>query len=107
MRHYELVVVLKPTLSDQELNSKIESIQGLIQSNGAEVSKLTRWGRKNLAYPINNFNSGYYFIFDYKTTNTKLPSTLEYNLRIDEDVLRFLNSKLKTQSKQEAVKQEG
>ncbi|MEZ0322782.1 MAG: 30S ribosomal protein S6 [Hydrogenothermaceae bacterium] len=95
MRSYELVVVLKPTLSDEELNGKVESIQNLIQQNQGTVTNLMKWGKRNLAYPIQKFNSGYYFIFNYETANSKLPTTLEYNLRIDEDVIRFLNMKIK------------
>lgn len=96
MRHYELVFVLKPTLSEEEIKSRVQAIKDLIQQNQGEVYNEENWGRRNLAYPISNFNSGYYFLINYKTGNNKLPATLEYNLRINEDVIRFLNMKLKT-----------
>lgn len=95
MRQYELVFILKPTLSEEELASKLEAIQSLIQQNGGEVLELQKWGRKNLAYPIQKFNSGYYYLINYASRNSNLPSILEYNLRIDEAVIRFLNVKLK------------
>ncbi|ACN99587.1 30S ribosomal protein S6 [Sulfurihydrogenibium azorense] len=94
MRHYELVFVLKPTLSEEELNSRVEAIQNLIKENQGEIYNLEKWGRRNLAYPIQKFNSGYYYLINYKTDNNKLAGILEYNLRITEDVIRFLNMKI-------------
>ena len=101
MRHYELVFVLKPTLTEEEMASKIEQIKNLITSNGGEIYNEEKWGRRTLAYPIQNFNNGYYFIFNFKTENSELPGKLEYNLRLDEDVIRFLNFKVKPPKKEE------
>lgn len=103
MRHYELVFVLKPTLSEEELNGKVEALKSLIEQNEGQIEEIQKWGRKNLAYPIQNFNSGYYYLLNYKTSNSKLPGILEYNLRIDEDIIRFLNMKLEKPKKVEAA----
>lgn len=95
MRHYELVFVLKPTLSEEEIKNKVQAIKDLIQQNQGEIYNEENWGRRNLAYPINKFNSGYYFLLNFKTENSNLPKVIEYNLRINEDVIRFLNMKIK------------
>ena len=95
MRHYELVFVLKPTMTEEEMASKLEAIKNIITSNGGEIYNVEKWGRRDLAYPIQKFNSGYYFIINFKTENSELPGKLEYNLRLDEDVIRFLNFKVK------------
>ncbi|WP_293444920.1 30S ribosomal protein S6 [Persephonella sp.] len=105
MRHYELVFVLKPTMTEEEMASKLESIQKIINSNGGEIYNIDKWGRKELAYPIQNFNNGYYFILNFKTENSELPQKLEYNLRLDEDVIRFLNFKIKPPKKEEEKKE--
>ena len=105
MRHYELVFVLKPTMTEEEMASKLESIQKFISSNGGEIYNIDKWGRRELAYPIQNFNNGYYFIVNFKTENPELPQKLEYNLRLDEDVIRFLNFKIKPPKKEEEKKE--
>lgn len=87
-------VRFEPTLSEEELNSRVEAIQNLIKENQGEIYNLEKWGRRNLAYPIQKFNSGYYYLINYKTDNNKLAGILEYNLRITEDVIRFLNMKI-------------
>ncbi len=101
MRHYELVFVLKPTLTEEEMASKVEQIKNLITSNGGEIYNEEKWGRRTLAYPIQKFNNGYYFILNFKTENPELAPKLEYNLRIDEDIIRFLNFKIKPPKKEE------
>jgi len=103
VRYYELVFVLKPTLSEEEISSKVEGIKNLINSNGGEIFNEEKWGRKELAYPIQKFNSGYYFIINFKTENSELPGKLEYNLRLDEDIIRFLNFKIRPPKQKEEV----
>ncbi|HHG74969.1 MAG TPA: 30S ribosomal protein S6 [Persephonella sp.] len=105
MRHYELVFVLKPTMTEEEMASKLEAVQKIISSNGGEIYNIDKWGRRELAYPIQNFNHGYYFILNFKTENPELPQKLEYTLRLDEDVIRFLNFKIKPPKKEEEKKE--
>ncbi|NPA13303.1 MAG: 30S ribosomal protein S6 [Aquificae bacterium] len=106
MRHYELVFVLKPTMTEEEMASKVKQIEELITSNQGEIYNLEKWGRRDLAYPIQKFNSGYYYLINFKTDNNQLPGKLEYNLRIDEDVIRFLNFKIKPPKQEEQKTEE-
>lgn len=103
MRSYELVVIFKPTFTEGELKEKLEQLKNFISSNGGEIVNITEWGRRELAYPIQKFNSGYYYIINFKTENPELSPKLEYNLRINEDIIRFLNFRVKP-SKKEKVK---
>ncbi len=96
MRDYELVVVFKPTFTEAELKEKLEQVKNFITSNGGEIYNITDWGRRELAYPIQKFNTAYYYIINYRTDNNQLPPKLEYNLRINEDIIRFLNFRIKT-----------
>ena len=101
MRHYELVFAVKPTLTEEEHKAVVEGIKSLITSNGGEIYNEEIWGRKELAYPIQNFKSAYYYLINYKTENNELPVKLEANLRINEDVIRFLNFKIKPKKVEE------
>ena len=95
MRNYELVVVFKPTFTEGELKEKLKQLKNFITTNGGEIYNITDWGRRELAYPIQNFKTAYYYIINYRTENNQLPPKLEYNLRINEDIIRFLNFRLK------------
>ncbi len=96
MRDYELVVVFKPTFTEAELKENLEQVKNFITSNGGEIYNITDWGRRELAYPIQKFNTAYYYIINYRTDNNQLPPKLEYNLRINEDIIRFLNFRIKS-----------
>ncbi len=95
MRHYELVFAVKPTLTEEEHKAVVEGVKSLITSNGGEIYNEENWGRKELAYPIQKFNSAYYHLINYKTENNQLPIKIESNLRINENIIRFLNFKIK------------
>ncbi len=101
IRYYESVFVLKPTLSDEEINSFVEDLKKFIESNEGEIYNFEKWGRRELAYPIQKFNSGYYFSFNFKTENPELPVKLEPFYRYNENVIRFLTFKVKPPKKEE------
>ncbi len=95
LRFYETVFVLKPTLTEEEAKKKSEEIRKFIESKGADVLHFQDWGTKTLAYPIDNFNHGRYYLVQFKTQNPKLTNDLDFQLKIDEDVIRWLNIQIK------------
>ncbi|NPA41012.1 MAG: 30S ribosomal protein S6 [Aquificae bacterium] len=95
LRFYETVFVLKPTLTEEETKQKAEEIKKFIESKGGEILHFQDWGTKTLAYPIENFNHGRYFLIQYKTENPQLPNELDFQLKINEDVIRWLNFQIK------------
>jgi len=52
MRNYELMVILRPELSDEERNAQLESIQQLVGSLKGSVGNVDHWGRRRLMYEI-------------------------------------------------------
>ena len=86
---YELMFVLKPDFSEEELQAKIEEIKKLIVGDGGEVVKEDAWGERALAYPINHFKEGVYHFFEFKLDPLRVKE-LEKKLNLRDDVLRFL-----------------
>lgn len=93
MRHYELVVVFSPTVSEEDVSQAQERTGQFITNDGGEITKKEQWGLKRLAYPIRKsgqtFIEGNYFLTRF-STDTASPSELETHLRISESVLRYL-----------------
>ena len=93
MRHYELVVVFSPTVSEEDVSQAQERTEQFITNDGGEITKKEQWGLKRLAYPIRKsgqtFLEGNYFLTRF-STDTASPSELETHLRISESVLRCL-----------------
>jgi len=93
IREYETLYIVSPELdrgSIDNLNNKIKSI---IQENGGKVIRLTRWGKRDLAYKIKKFNTGFYVHLNY-FGDGRTVSELQRSLRLNENILRYLTLKL-------------
>ncbi len=89
LRDYELTVIISPEVADDALDSVIDNISRFITQNGGTVSNVEQWGKRKLAYPIKHFMEGNYVLIRIKLAPT-LGKELEANLRIAEEVLRYL-----------------
>jgi len=89
LRDYELTVVIAPETSEEKLEASVESISRYVTSRGGSVSDVRKWGKRKLAYPIKHSIEGYYFLFQFKM-RPQDGRELENNLRISEEVLRYL-----------------
>ncbi len=92
MTCYETLFVVKPTLTDEETAAQIEKIKEVVAKNGGELIATDDMGMRKLAYPVEKNNRGYYTVLFYKAEGT-LISELERNLKINEDVIKFLTVK--------------
>jgi len=89
MRNYELVMVISPDLSEDEVSSSVERVQRFVSERGGEVLKVDRWGRRRLAYPIRRFTEGHYVIAQLRLDASAVRE-LDRNLEVAESVLRHL-----------------
>lgn len=92
MRKYETIFVLNANVEEEKRNELIQKFAGIINSNG-EVVKIDEWGNKKLSYEIQKMREGYYVLVEYNA-NTDLPKELERNLRITDEVIRYMTTKL-------------
>ncbi|RAX55285.1 30S ribosomal protein S6 [Helicobacter sp. 16-1353] len=89
MRYYETMFILKPTLTQEEIDAKIEFFKNILLNNNATIDGCINMGMRNLAYEIKKNKRGYYFVIYFKSPAT-LIKELERNYRITEDILRFI-----------------
>ena len=99
MKNYELLFVLKPTLTEEETAKQIENIQGVITSNGAQIAATDKIGVRDLAYEVQKHKRGNYSIVYFKAEGSSIKE-IERNLRINEDVIRFLTIKYENKREQ-------
>ncbi len=100
MRHYENLVIVKPTLTEEEIKNTLDAIEEILTSNGAEIVAKDVMGMKKLAYPIDKNNRGYYQVFYYKAEPSAI-AEIERRFRINEEMLRFVT--MKYDSKREII----
>ena len=89
MRDYELVTIIKPDITDENVGTVTDRIGQWISSQGGEVTKTDVWGRRRMAYPIRDFREGNYIISQVRL-ETRATNEVERSLKLSEDVLRYL-----------------
>ena len=104
MKHYELLFVVKPTLTAEEIEAQIAIVKASIEKDGGEITATNDMGMRKLAYEVSKNNRGYYTVYYFKTA----PSTIleiERLLRLNENILKFMT--VKYEKKKEVAAWEG
>ena len=85
---YETIFILNPTLSEETTAATIEKFKSLIEQNG-ELGEIDDWGKRRLAYEIDDHAEGYYTLINFEST-PDFPAELDRIYRITDGVLRSL-----------------
>lgn len=85
---YETVFIVSPDLSEEDTTALIEKFKKLISDNGT-IDSVEDWGKRKLAYPINDFADGYYTLVKF-TANRDFPAELERIFNITDGILRSI-----------------
>lgn len=89
MRRYEMMVIFKPNLSDEDLKKEEEKIKDYILTKGGEFLNIVPWGRKKFAYEIEKFSEGIYTLFYFRIPQNELKE-FKTQLRLNQSILRFM-----------------
>jgi small subunit ribosomal protein S6 len=91
--NYELVLIISPEITDEEMPDFIAKLGDLIGKVGGTVEEINQWGRRQLAYPIKRFAEGNYVLSRVKL-KPNATKDLEANFRLSGKILRHLLIKL-------------
>ncbi len=90
-RTYELVFIVEPRRSDDDVKAITEKYTSMIEASGATIRYIDNWGKRKLAYPIQNFNEGKYVVVYVTADGVRVAwPDVERVLMQDEKVLRHL-----------------
>lgn len=89
MPFYEHVLITRPDISPQQVDVIVEDISNQISAAGGSVTKTEYWGLRNLAYRIKKNRKAHYSLLNIDA-DAKAVQEVERQLRINEEVLRFL-----------------
>lgn len=89
MRNYEIMYVVRPNIEEDAKKALIERFEQILTSNGAEIIESKDWGKRRLAYEINDFKEGFYQIVRVKSTDE---ATNEFDrlAKINDDIIRHI-----------------
>ncbi|MCY3720027.1 MAG: 30S ribosomal protein S6 [Anaerolineaceae bacterium] len=90
-RAYELALVLRmESGGDEGINEQISTVQTWVEAEElGQVTRIDRWGRRRLAYEIDNQKDGYYVIMEASINPSGLPE-IERSLKLSGAILRYL-----------------
>ncbi|MDQ2941330.1 MAG: 30S ribosomal protein S6 [Chloroflexota bacterium] len=89
MRRYELMLLLRPDLEDDKLQSAVEKVTRAIVNAGGSLSKVSPWGKRRLAYEIQHLRDASYFLIHFDIDPSEVRG-IERGLLISEEILRHL-----------------
>ena len=85
---YEVLFVVDLTPGEEAVKALVEKFTSLIAANGT-VNEVNEWGKRRLAYPINDMNDGYYVLVNFSAP-TDFPAELERVFSITDGILRSM-----------------
>lgn len=99
MRRYEVVFVLVPSLTEDEVQQAIETYCTVAKGKGAEVVSVDPWGKRKLAFPVNKHTEGYYTILTLDEAAGEAVEELERRFKVSDTVFRFLTVRVDEEQK--------
>lgn len=93
LREYETIFLVKPDLTDDNVDKIKERVRGIVSREGGKVIRFTVWGKKKTLYPIAKQPRAIYVHANF-LGDTKLVAEIERNLRNLDEVTRYLSVKL-------------
>ena len=92
LNSYECMFITDLSSGEEAAKETVAKFTSLIEKNG-EIIDVADWGKRRLAYPINDLNEGYYTVVTFKSEGA-FPAELERLFNIDETIMRQLVLKL-------------
>ena len=89
MNKYELALIVNAKIEDDVRTATVEKAKEYITRAGGTVTEVEEWGKKKLAYEIQKMSDGFYYFIQFEAASD-VPAQLEQNVRIMDNVLRFL-----------------
>ncbi|WP_174734717.1 30S ribosomal protein S6 [Mesobacillus harenae] len=89
MRKYEIMYIIRPNIEDEAKKALVERFNGILTENGAEIVESKDWGKRRLAYEINDLRDGYYQLIH---VNAEAAAVDEFArlAKISEDIIRHM-----------------
>ena len=86
--NYEVLYIVNPALGEEATAELVAKFKALVETKGT-VTEVDEWGKRRLAYPINDIEEGYYVLMTFNAA-PELPAELDRQMRINVNIMRSL-----------------
>ena len=90
MNKYELALVVNAKIEDEARVATVDKVKSIIEQFGGTITNVDEWGKKRLAYEVQKMKEAFYYFVQFETEDANCPNSVEKQLRIMENVIRFL-----------------
>jgi small subunit ribosomal protein S6 len=97
-RTYELMFIVRPDMTDEDLDKLISTLQSVVPPSGGSVLRVDKMGKRRLAYTVRRFNDGVYVLMVIEGGGVVMHE-LERRLRVTEPVIKFLTVRVDEEHK--------
>lgn len=105
MRRYELIFIVQQELNEEEVKTITDRYLQIITTQKGTLIKTEDWGKRRLAYEINKQSKGTYILVDFYGPGSMIRE-IERNLKIDDNILKFLTVKTRDPFNPESLEEE-
>ncbi len=89
MAKYEMMLIIDPSLSEEDKTSNLNELKELFKTNSVTIEKEDIWWDKKLAYKINKSDRWYYVLYDLEMDG-KLIKDLSKNINLNKSIFRYI-----------------
>lgn len=89
MAKYELMVIIRPDLPEEEMDKWVEQMKGVVSATGGTIEKVEKMGRRRLAYRVQRHREGFYVRWDFEGDGATVRE-LERRLKVTDSVIKFM-----------------
>ena len=93
MVKYEFMIIVDPTLSEEERNTKIDALKTILDTAGAKIINEDVWGDKKLAYKINKQERAFYVLYTLELDWTKIKE-ISTQINLNRSIWRYMFTKI-------------
>jgi len=89
MANYEMMIIINPSISEEDRNTSIESLKAVLTKNSVTISKEDVWGEKKMAYKIGKNSKGFYILLDL-SFDWKAIKDISKEINLNQAILRYM-----------------
>ena len=98
-RIYEELFVLRPDVTEEEVDAIVEPLRTVVTNTGGTLDKVEKWGVRKLAYRVEKRNEGFYVLLLFTSADPNLPREIERRLRVNDAVMKFITVRIDVKMK--------
>jgi len=94
MRIYEELFIVDPNTAEEQIDSVVAQIEGIVKDSGGSIDKVEKWGIRKLAYRVKKREEGAYVLVQFSTNSGGEVKEIERRLRVEEVVLKYITVRI-------------